>query len=205
MTKLSIGLTAAICLGATYSPQLLLAQPSEIDSHIAIENPASLSKDEANLIYDKLKKSMAESYALSRLSIVENYQSWNLFSAAPYMSATHGQRYVNSYANGIARNYGSLQTGETLPAGSVLAKDSITILDDNSVYAGALFIMEKLPEGQSPATADWRYVMVIPDGSMFGDTHGERSELMAYCHECHLSAAERDFTFFVPEGYRVSK
>ena len=204
MTKLSIGLTAAVCLSVAYAPQLLLAQSREIDSHIAIENPASLSNNEANQIYDRLKESMADSYALSRLAIVEDYQSWKLFSDAPYMSATHGQRYVNSYANEIARNYDSLQIGETLPVGSVLAKDSITILDDKSVYAGALFIMEKLPEGQSPATADWRYVMVIPDGSLFGDTHGERSELMAYCHECHLSVAERDHTFFVPEEYRVS-
>lgn len=205
MTKLIIGLTAAISLGAAYTPQLLLAQSPEIDSHIAIENPASLSKSEANQIYDKLKESMAESYALSRLSIIKDYQSWKLFSDAPYVSATHGQRYVNSYANEIARNYGALQTGETLPVGSVLAKDSITVLEDISVYAGALFVMEKLPEGRSPATADWRYVMVIPDGSLFGDTHGERSELMTYCHECHLAVAEQDYTFFVPEEYRASK
>lgn len=181
----------------------LKAQSELHESHIAIPNPAGLSKAEAVRIYHEIRDRMAGGYALSRLKIIEDYQDWQIFNIAPYVSATHGQRYVNSYANETAKDYGTLEAGETLPAGSVLAKDSITVTDDGRVFPGAMFIMEKLAAGTSPETADWRYVMVIPDGSLHGDTTGERPELVTYCHECHLNVKDRDYTFYVPEGYRT--
>ena len=121
------------------------------------------------------------------------------------MSGTHGQRFVNNYANATARNYGTLGQGEKLPEGSVLAKDSMTITDEDHVFPGALFVMEKLAAGASPGTADWRYLMIIPDGSLFGDTTGDGPERVRYCHACHASAADRDYTFFVPEHYRMQE
>lgn len=172
------------------------------DSHIAIEDPAELSKDEARKIYGGLKAHMATNYTLSQLPEIKGYQSWPLYNDAPYMSATHGQRYVNSYANAKATNYGNLGKGMRLPVGSVLAKDSITITNGGKIFTGALFGMEKLPEGTSPETADWRYFMVFPDGSLFGDTTGDNPQLVSYCHECHLTVADRDYTFFVPEEFR---
>lgn len=182
-----------------------LAQSESSDSHIAIEDPAELTKDEAREIYDGLKARMAGLYAGSELDEIRNYQSWEIFNDAPFVSATHGQRYVNNYANAIAVNYAILKEGEKLPVGSVLAKDSVTVTGDGRVFPGAMFGMEKLPEGTSPETADWRYFMVIPDGSIFGDTTGDNPHLMTYCHDCHLGVAERDFTFFVPEEYRIGQ
>ncbi len=179
-----------------------LAQVPIPESHIAIDNPAELSKNEARRIYEGLKERMAASYALSELPEIRNYQSWAIYNDAPYNSATHGQRYVNSYANTKAVNYSTLGEGELLPAGSVLAKDSMTVTNDGDIFPGALFAMEKLPEGTSPQTADWRYFMVIPDGSLFGDTTGDNSDFVLYCHECHAAVADRDYTFFVPEEYR---
>jgi len=180
-----------------------IAQNERDDSHIAIENPAELSKDEARKIYSDLRNRMASLYAMSDMAEIRNYQSWKLFNDAPFISATHGQRYVNNYANAIAVNYAILKEGDKLPVGSVLAKDSITVTGDGRVFPGAMFGMEKLPEGTSPKTADWRYFMVIPDGSIYGDTTGDNPDLMTYCHECHLAVEDRDFTFFVPEEYRV--
>ena len=179
------------------------AQSANHESHIAIPNPAGLSKAEAVRIYRDNRDRMADGYALSRLKIIEDYQAWQIFNVAPYVSATHGQRYVNSYANETAKDYGTLKDGETLPPGSVLAKDSITVTDDGRVFPGAMFIMEKLTAGTSPETADWRYVMVIPDGSLHGDTTGDRPELVTYCHECHVTVKDRDYTFYVPEDYRT--
>ncbi|WP_170336937.1 cytochrome P460 family protein [Ruegeria arenilitoris] len=179
------------------------AMANDEDAHLAIENPADLSKEDAEAYYRSLTKRMERGYAAAQLDILLNYQNWPLFNDAPYISATHGQRYVNSYANRMAHNYGTLQEGEELPMGSVLAKDSMTVTDEGNVHPGALFVMEKLPKGASPATADWRYIMVMPDGSLFGDTMGDRSASVAYCHECHEAVADRDYTFFVPEEYRV--
>lgn len=175
------------------------------EAHIAIDNPAELNKDEANQIYRSLARRMARGYAAARLDEILNYQSWALFNDAPYISATHGQRFVNSYANRMAFNYGTLKEGEVLPMGSVLAKDSITVTDEGNTHPGAMFVMEKLAPGTSPETADWRYVMVLPDGSLFGDTTGFRANAVAYCHECHEQVAERDYTFYVPEEYRIKE
>ncbi len=180
-------------------------QADEQDAHIAIENPAELSKDEANAVYKSLAKRMARGYAAAQLDLLRNYQSWPLFNDAPYISATHGQRFVNSYANRMAHNYGTLQEGEVLPVGSVLAKDSMTVTDEGKVFPGAMFVMEKLAPGTDPDMADWRYIMVLPDGSLFGDTMGFRAKAVAYCHDCHEQVAERDYTFYVPEEYQTGE
>ncbi|WP_170378195.1 cytochrome P460 family protein [Ruegeria atlantica] len=179
------------------------AQSTGEDAHIAIENPADLSKGEALRIYESLQRRMARGYGAAQLDLLLNYQNWPLFNDAPYISATHGQRYVNSYANRMAHNYGTLAEGEKLPKGSVLAKDSVTVTDEGNIHPGALFVMEKLAQGESPDTGDWRYIMVMPDGSLFGDTMGARANSVAYCHDCHEAVADRDYTFFVPEEYVV--
>jgi len=62
--------------------------------------------------------------------------------------------------------------------------------------------MEKLAKGKSPETADWRYLMILPDGSVFADSAGEFPETAAFCHTCHIQAEEFDYLFFLPEEYR---
>ena len=181
----------------------LLAQSAAEEEHLAIENPAELSKEGAERIYASLQRRMERGYAVAQLDFLINYQYWPRFNDAPYISATHGQRFVNVYANRMATTYGTLEKGQVLPAGSVLAKDSMTVTDEGRVFPGAFFIMQKLAAGTSPDTGDWRYVMVMPDGSVFGDSIGTRASAVAYCHACHKDAADRDYTFFVPPEYAV--
>ncbi len=181
------------------------AQTADQDAHLAIENPADLNKEEAQKHYKSLMRRMSRGYAAAQLDLIRNYQNWPLFNDAPYISATHGERYVNSYANRMAHNYGTMQEGEVLPVGSVLAKDSMTVTDEGNIHPGALFVMEKLPAGTNPETADWRYIMVMPDGSLFGDTMGFRASEVEYCHVCHEAVADRDYTFYVPEEFRVTE
>ncbi len=195
----------SVCVIAGISATSVNSESTVHDAHIAIENSAVLTKQEATQIYLDLMDRMRTGYASAQLDIVSNYQDWPKYNDAPYISATHGQRYVNSYANKMARDYGTLNDGDTLPAGSVLAKDSITVTDEDHIFPGALFVMEKLSDGAHPQTGDWRYVMVMPDGSLFGDTIGSRSQEMVYCHECHEAVASRDYTFFVPSDHRLTK
>ncbi len=202
------GRMLATCAACAFS--LVFVWPTQAqqtfgESHIAVENPAELSKDEANAIYDKLKEMMASGYGLSQIALVDGYQSWTRYNSAPYLSATHGQRFVNNYANATGKTYGSLKAGEQLPAGTVLAKDSVTVKDDGKFYPGALFIMEKLNAGTNPDTADWRYMVINPDGSLAGDTTGDGPELVKYCHDCHIGMAEMDYIFYVPDDYRVAR
>ena len=180
-----------------------LAQDTAETAHVAVENPAELTQEQANAIYDELKARLDALYAPADLDLIKNYQSWKRYNTAPYISATHGQRFVNNFVNEIGSDYGKLKSGERYPVGTVLAKDSITVTDDGKTFPGAMFVMEKLPEGRSPETADWRYVMVIPDGSVFGDTIGDEPELVEYCHVCHEAVADDDYVFYIPEDYRL--
>ena len=181
----------------------LSAQEDAETAHIEVKNPADLTHAQANHIYDALKQTLDERYAVSNMDLIAGYQSWKRYNSAPYLSATHGQRFVNNYANQQGRDYGRLKSGEYYPPGTVFAKDTITVTDEGKNFPGAMFVMEKLAAGQSPETADWRYVMVIPDGSVFGDTIGEEPELVEYCHACHIARASRDYVFFVPKDYRI--
>jgi hypothetical protein len=170
--------------------------------HLKIENPNKLSHAEARKVYDSIADELAEAYGLSREPSAMAFRKWKIYNSAPYLSATHGNRYVNNYANARAVGYGSLKPGEKLPVGSILAKDSFTVTADGEVFGAALFVMEKLAAGKSPATGDWRYVMILPDGSYFGDTEGDNAADVAYCHTCHKVKKRNDFIFYVPKAYR---
>ena len=55
-----------------------------------------------------------------------------------------------------------------------------------------LFLMEKMPAGFSYVTGDWRYIMIMPDGSLFGETRGDGAVTLedAYCFgNCALAPA----------------
>ncbi len=171
------------------------------DAHVTIDDPFILEPDEANRLYDELKAVMRAGYAIADYPAASVYMDWKRYNTAPFLSATHGQRYVNSYANARGMDFGNLAPGARYPEGTILAKDSLTAIAADRTFPGALFLMEKLPEGGHPETADWRYVMILPDGSLFGDTMGENAKKVAYCHTCHLRREDDDYVFFVPQEY----
>ena len=198
-------LSAIIVLGsaAAYGQSAGRDDAGRVKRHFKIEKPANLSRAEALTIYENIGAEMAEGYAVSRRATALNYRKWRRYNSAPYRSATHGNRYVNNHVNAASRRYGKLKRGQAMPPGAVFAKDSFTVTADGGVFGSALFIMEKLAPGTSAATADWRYVMILPDGSLFGDSRGENAAGVAFCHGCHTNAAsEQDHLFFVPEPYR---
>ena len=62
--------------------------------------------------------------------------------------------------------------------------------------------MEKMAKGFDPESGDWRYTMIMPDGSVFGTTNGENGDKVAYCIGCHAAVADNDHLFFVPDEFR---
>jgi hypothetical protein len=139
-------------------------------------------------------------------TIAQDYQGWERLNTAPYVSATHGSRYVNNYPGPeAAEAYGQFEEIGAMPAGGRIAKDSFTVSPDGRVAVGPLFSMEKMPEGFNPASADWRYAMIMPDGSLFGVTNGPGSQNVQFCAECHAIVADtQDSLYFMPEEYRAS-
>jgi LysM repeat protein len=136
--------------------------------------------------------------------VARNYQGWTRLNTTPYVSATHGSRYVNNYPGPeAAQAYGEFEEIGAMPAGGRIAKDSFTVTPDGRVGVGPLFVMEKMAEGFNAASDDWRYAMIMPDGSLFGVTNGQGSQNVQFCAECHaLVADDQDSLYFLPEEVR---
>ena len=200
MRRLVRILVAALSLGA-FAPAADAQEP--LRQHLTIEDPGRLTPAEADDIYEDIADELAVMYAISREPAAEQYRRWTRHNVAPYLSSTHGNRYVNNYANHVAGDYAAVATqGGQMPTGSIIAKDSFTVTHDREVFGAALFLMEKLAPGRDPDTGDWRYVMILPDGSYIGDSQGEGGDDVAYCHGCHRQRAATDFLFYVPERVR---
>lgn len=170
--------------------------------HLKIENPGDLSPAEAKRVYAGIADELAEFYAMSREPAAIEFRNWRQYNSAPYLSATHGNRYVNNYGNYLSAGYDQMTAGFRMPVGAILAKNSFTVTADGEIFGAAMFIMEKLRPGQNPDTGDWRYVMIMPDGSYEGDSEGENAGQVSYCHDCHAAMARQDFLFYIPRPYR---
>lgn len=170
--------------------------------HFRVRGPAILSDDEAKTVYERMKWRLSRRYKLSLLPVTRHYQRWRRYNTVPYRSTTHGARYVNNFANARAAAYGRFEMAGRLPEGAILAKDSLTVKRDGQVMPGPLFVMEKMSEGFNYVSGDWRYTMIMPDGSIFGETKGTGSERVKFCISCHLAAEKNDHLFFLPQKYR---
>ena len=172
--------------------------------HFKVQRPAGLSDPEAASIYDQILDELVRGYALSRLGPATDYRFWRRYNTAPYRSATHGSRYVSNYANANAKSYGGYERSGPMPEGSILAKDSFAVTKRGDVTIGPLFLMRKMASGFNADTGDWRYTMVMPDGSIFGVTNAEGSERVRFCADCHnVVGAAQDHRYFVPKKYRT--
>jgi len=91
-----------------------------------------------------------------------------------------------------------------MPAGGMIAKDSVVVNPNGTTAPGPLFMMEKMKAGFNADSGDWKYSMVMPDGGVFGVTNGAGSAKMTFCYECHMAVADaQDSLFFLPPEYRV--
>ena len=198
LRRCAIGL-ALLCAGAACAAGAI-AQSAGESGHITIEKAADLTPEEAEAIYTRLSDLMARRYSIAEMEVANTYRRWTRYNNGPYLSTTHGNRYVNNYANATGEAYGALTKGMRFPAGTVLVKDSFTVTDENKAFPGALFIMEKLAPEASSETGDWRYIGIFPDGKLIGDTTGFMPDRVRYCHQCHRQVADFDFVFGYPNG-----
>ena len=148
---------------------------------------------------------MVAAYAKSDADIAVHFDEYRIYSKHPYVSATHGERYVLNYANDTGRVYGLYENAGRLPAGSKLAKPSFSVKGNGQGVIGPLFTMEKMEAGFDAKTADWRYSMIMPNGSVFGTTNGKNSQKVEFCIGCHQTVApDQDSVMFLPEEVRVN-
>lgn len=180
--------------------------------HFRMRQVVDLEPDEANRIYDLVSSALAKGYASSDFEGVDKYQTLTRYNNAPYLSSTHGNLYVNNYANQIADKYGGFEQAGQLPVGSIIFKDSFSVTeatqsfsgvsDSHQIILGPLFIMRKMEPGFNRVTGDWQYIQIQPDGEVIGMTGGEGAERVEYCISCHLAREVFDHLYFVPDSYR---
>ncbi len=164
-----------------------------------------LTDVESAKAYGCLLKELRAAYAKSGHGAAKAYARWKRYNTVSYVSETHGNRYVNNYANAKAKAYIRFEKLKRLPAGSVLAKDSFQVKAGGKLAYGPLFLMTKMGRGWSKASDDWKYAMIMPDGTVFGTTKGKGADKVKFCAQCHMLAAEKDSLFFLPKKYRVRR
>lgn len=166
--------------------------------------PPELSQAESKVVYDCLKPELTKAYAKAGVKQISGYTGWLNVATAPYLADTHGGRYVNNYVDvhGDYR-YKKYENAGVLPEGTTLAKDSFVAHHNGKVSIGPMFVMEKMSKGWNEKTGDWRYSMVLPNGSIAGSTGG-KGVSMQFCADCHSSVAPaQDHIMLLPEDYRV--
>ena len=200
--RLAKAATANPCAAATPCSPCAAANPC---NPCGAGAAAKLTNAEAAAAYDCVTGQMNSAYGKSGDATAAGYTGWRRYSKVAYQSSTHGERYVQNYANATAQAYGAYENAGVMPAGSVLAKDSFSVNAGGNVAVGPLFLMEKMAAGFNAESGDWKYTMILPNGSVFGETNGRNSSGMQFCIECHAAVAEdQDHMMFLPEEYRTN-
>ena len=179
--------------------------PNQPRRHFRVRRPAKLAPEEAESIYQGLIDDLIAGYAAAEHPAARDYRNWPRYNTAPYLSVTHGNVYINNYANETAEAYGRFEESGRLPVGAVVAKDSFIAERSGEIRPGPLFLMEKMGKGFNYVSGDWRYIMIMPDGVLFGETYGEDAERVEYCIGCHLAVEDQDYLFFVPSPFRTGE
>ena len=176
--------------------------PENPRRHFRLRDAVHLGDQRAAEIYSIALPSMARGYAASKHPVAASYAAWSRVNRAPYVSATHGDHYINHYINDKATAYRRFEQAGKLPRGAVIAKDSFAVTGSGGILLGPLFVMEKMAPGFNPVSGDWRYSLITADGRLAGETHGVGSERVHYCIGCHLAREQHDHLYFVPSTWR---
>lgn len=128
------------------------------------------------------------------LDVGANYASWTKLSSQPFLSKTHGGRFVEVYVNDVGLEAFKSDDG-AFPVGSIVVKTSWETRDGKpTTTAGPVFIMEKKPAGFDPDNEDWWFGLhwesVPPEWQkrMGGATQvywRSPSPKAKYCGDCH--------------------
>lgn len=200
--EIALVIAAAAASAYWFFSDVVGPQPRlENRGHFQAVGAGTVSGEEAERYYRSILPDMVRRYKISDYPITSRYSSWKRINIHPYLSSSHGLGYVNNYANDDAKNYPPTGEADAMPVGATIAKDAFAITKDRDVFAQPLFVMEKLGKGMSPATGDWRYVMITAAGEIYGDTLGRHAEKVKFCHSCHKKAGKRDYLFGVPPEF----
>lgn len=144
-----------------------------------------LSGAEAQAVYDCLAADLLAGYQKGDkkwipIEYVANYRNWTKASTVPAAPGFHQNRFLVTWVNTTgADEYLKYAENPTIPAGTLIAKESFSVGDNGKIKNGPLFFMEKTAAGVSPETDDWYYMAVAASGAPMG------VNVITACSECH--------------------
>ncbi len=165
-----------------------------------VEDPFDLEAAQVEEIYACISDKMLEGYTKGDNEVAAVYRTWTPTATRPAVAGAHGNRLLNTFANDIAaEQYLKFEEdGVVMPAGSVLAKESIKInVKKSKAVVGPLFIMTKGEAGSAPDAGDWIYSAVQPGGKPM-------KIKQSFCHNCHEAFEGQDALGYPVEEVRVS-
>jgi hypothetical protein len=170
------------------------------DCKTSVEDAFDLEAAQINEIYACISAKMLEGYTKGDNEVAAAYRNWTPTATRPAVAGPHGNRLLNTFANDIAaEQYLKFEEeGVVMPAGSVLAKESIKInVKKEKAVVGPLFIMTKGDAGAAPEANDWIYSAVQPNGKPM-------KIKQSFCHNCHEGFAEQGDLGYPVEEVRIS-
>lgn len=186
---------------AAFAATLMMGQTAMAsECKVNVEDPFDLDAAAVTEIYDCIKAAMVEGYTKEGDPVATAYRDWTVAGTRPAVQGAHGNRLLLTFANDIAAEQylKFAEEGVVMPAGSVLAKESITIsTKKKAAVPGPLFIMTKGEAGSAPDTADWIYGGLQPDGKPM-------KFKQSFCHDCHVAWEAQDMLAYPMEDVRVA-
>lgn len=170
------------------------------DCKTDVEDAFDLEAADINEIYACISAKMLEGYTKGDDEVAAVYRNWTATATRPAVAGPHGNRLLYTFANDIAaEQYLKFEEeGVVMPAGSVLAKESIKInVKKGKAVVGPLFIMTKGDAGAAPDADDWIYSAVQPNGKPM-------KIKQSFCHNCHEAFEGQDALGYPLEEVRVS-
>ncbi len=154
---------------------------AQLSGHPTVTRPADLTPEVAQGIYDAILPQIASGYRAAGFDFIRNFSRWQRANTAPFRSATHGERFVNVYVNRGALAYLKGDPTAVLDDGAVIVKDGFTAMSDGALYPGPASVMTK----EGGVEGGWRYILIMPDGSVLADSAGATRDATASCAACH--------------------
>ncbi len=125
------------------------------------------------------------------LEVGADHAAWFRAARAPFLSPTHGNRFVEVFVNDLGR--AAYYTDADFPVGTVIVKTS----RENDAgrpgdASGPIFVMEKRALGHAPDHDDWSYAIhwASPTERQLAQLGGPiywrgASPKVGYCSKCH--------------------
>jgi len=182
-------LRLSVVAGGIAAATFAFADNAEAASCTAGKAAEDMTAAEAQAVYECLEGAMYENYNKGGkrwipAEIVRDYRNWKLANTAPAAPGFHGERFLMTWVNPVGYDaYTEFREEDvTIPAGTIIAKESFDVAENGEARPGPLFIMQKVEKGRSPETMDWYYMMVSPKGAPVA------VDVATACSECHMES-----------------